>query len=257
MSGDKLLQKPYQTNDDLYIRMAMDLYGFERKYCEDGAMDPTQSFYPRKRSKTGLLAAMYGTSKWTLAQQMQISVDEAEEFLQTFFSTYQGVAQFIDESKRFVLRHGYVETMYKRKRRFPELAEWAAEKQKLESKRALTESERERLKQLRGWYNGALRAAVNARIQGTAADILKLIMIDMYKLCQQKGWKLAATIHDEIVMFVPDSVTPEDVADVERVMTQTVKLAVPMRCDTVIGPSLGEQYPWQEWFGISKQKAAV
>jgi hypothetical protein len=44
---------------------------------------------------------------------------------------------------------------------------------------------------------------------------------------------------------------------VERVMTQTVKLDVPLKCDTVIGPSLGEQYPWQEWFGISKQKEAV
>jgi DNA polymerase-1 len=257
MSGDKLLQKPYLIGEDLYVQMAMDLYGFERKYCEDGAMDPTGQFYPRKRSKQGLLSAMYGTSKWTLAQQMQISVDEAEKFLQTFFSTYKGVAQFIDESKQFVLQHGYVETLFRRKRRFPELADWVAQKQKLEQKRVLTQTEKERLRELRGWVNGALRAAVNARIQGTAADILKLIMIDMYKLCVQKGWKLVATIHDEIVMFVPDTITPQDIADVERVMTQTVKLDVPLACDTVIGPSLGEQYPWREWFEMNKQKEAV
>jgi DNA polymerase-1 len=257
MSGDKLLQKPYIDGDDLYIRMAMDLYGFEREYCEDGKYDPTGTFKPRSRAKTGLLASMYLTSAFTLAQQMQISKEDAEAFLENFFSTYKDVHRFIEETKAFVLRNGYVETLFKRKRRFPELAKWAEDKAKLERKRVLTESERERLRELRKNYNGALRAACNARIQGTAADILKLIMIDMYKLCVQKGWKLVATIHDEIVMFVPDTITPQDIADVERVMTQTVKLDVPLACDTVIGPSLGEQYPWREWFEVNKQKEAV
>jgi DNA polymerase-1 len=256
MSGDELLRAPYQTGDDLYIRMAMDLYGFERKYCEDGAYDPTDTFQPRKRAKTGLLASMYGTSKWTLAQQMHISVEEAEQFLETFFSTYKGVKKFIDDTHDFVYRNEYVETMFGRKRRFPGFRAMMDRRKRLERipYKRMTHEQREELAELRKNTNGILRASVNARIQGSAADVMKLILAEMYKLCQRKGWKIVATVHDEVNMLVPETVTPEDVEEVEKIMTQTVKLAVPMKCDTTLQRRWGEEIPWREWF---KQKEAV
>jgi DNA polymerase-1 len=237
--------------------MAVDLYGFDEKYCGDGCYDPTGTFQPRKRAKTGLLAVCYGTSKFTLAQQMRISVDEAEAFIDQFYNTYKDVKRYIDETHAFLLRNGYVETKLGRKRRFPELAQWVEVKHRLERKRTLTESEREQLREARKYVNGMLRAGLNFTIQGFASQIIKLLMIEMYKLCQKYGWRMAASIHDEIVLLVPDTITPEQVMEVERVMTQTVKLAVPIKADTVIGPSFGEQYPWREWFEMNKQKEAV
>lgn len=237
--------------------MAMDLYHFDEKYCTDGAYDPSGQWQPRKRAKLGLLAVSYGTSKWTLAQQMRISVEDAEAFINQFYDTYKDVKRFIDETHSFVLRNGYVEMMFGRKRRFPDLAEWAEKKRRLERKRILTETERGQLKEARKYYNGILRASVNAVIQGSASCLLKLNMIAVYKLCEKYGWKMAATIHDEVALLVPDTITPEQVLEVEHAMTKTVKLDVPLKADTVIGPSFGEQYDWREWFGMKREKEAV
>lgn len=254
LSGDKGLQKPYLENDDIYINIAMSVYGFERKYCEDKAYSPDGSFMPRSRAKTALLAMMYQTSAYTLGQQLRISKDEAQELIDTFYVTYPDVKSFIENTKQFVLQNGYVEMMFGRKRRFAELSHWAGVKAELERKRAKTASEMERLKEARMYYNGMLRAAVNAVVQGSASGLLKLNMIAIYKLCQKYGWRMAATIHDEVCVLVPETITLEQVIEVERAMTETVKLDVPLRADTVIGPSFGEQYDYREWFDMSKQR---
>lgn len=263
MSNDKLLQAPYFTGDDLYVRMAMDLYKFDREFCVDGAYDPTGTFQPRKRSKTGLLAAMYGTSKWTLAQQMKITVDEAEAFLENFFTTYDDVDAFIKWTQEFVYQNEYVETMFGRKRRFPGFRRMMDERRDLERRinrlgwKNAPESLKERLRELRKNTNGVLRAAVNARIQGSAADVMKLIIAKMYELATRKGWKMLATVHDQIDLLVPDTITPDDIAEVEAIMTETVKLAVPMKCDTTLGYTWGSEIPWREWFEMKPEEKVV
>lgn len=250
LSGDELLRRPYQIGDDLYINMSMDLYHFEREFCEDEKYDPTGTFQPRKRAKVGLLSAIYGTSKWTLSQQMHITVDEAEAFLNNFFETYRGVKRFIDDTHNFVLQHEYVETMWGRKRRFIGLKSQMARRRQIERKpwKHMSDAEREELRELRKNTNGMLRAAVNARIQGSAADVLKLLLVEMYALAGRKGWRPIATVHDEINMLVPESITRDDIAEIDRIMTQTIQLAVPLEADTTLGHDWGHQTKWRDWF---------
>jgi len=93
-----------------------------------------------------------------------------------------------------------------------------------------------------------MRQATNAIIQGSAAIQTKLTMIELQKLCRRKGWTMAFTVHDEVGVYAPETMTPQDVRDFEDVMLYTVELKVPNKTDVEISRRWGEGMSPAEWF---------
>lgn len=232
MSEDSDFQKPYLEGTDLYSSLASKVFNIPLEECGDG------SKY-RKMMKTGLLATMYGTSKFTLGRQLGVTPDEAQEFIQDFLDTYWGVKWFIASTHEFVERNDYVETMFNRKRRFPGHSNVT---------RAVEEGDKS-YKTL-STYERVARQAVNARIQGSASDLMKIAMVRVNALIKSWGpeYLMLATIHDEILLEVPEAITEAQIASIEQVMTDVVKLKVPLKVDTAFMYSWGKEINKKEWF---------
>lgn len=218
---EPLLVEAYRAGKDLYQTAAAELFGLPESECGDG------SKY-RKMLKTGILACMYGTGPKTLAGQLGISEKEAEDFIAQFYAKYTKVKEWVDGNVRFARRHGYVEMLGGRKRRLPGI------------------KSKDRWERLR-----AERQCTNAIIQGSAAIQTKCVMLRLDELCKQKdGWELALTVHDELGVYVPKSITIEEVMEFESVMLNTVKLAVPSKTDIEI------QERWSNAVSFDRNKKA-
>lgn len=264
MSGDKQFQEPYLTKKDLYVSLARKVFNLEEKYCVDGAYDPTHTFKPRKRMKTGLLAVMYGTSTYTLSQQLDIPIEEAEKFIEDFLETYPTAKAYIQSIKDFVDKNEYVETYLGRKRRFPGHKQVATKyhavckkiKQKLGyipsniwAEKKLSRSLKQEYWEVAKAYSRVTRQAVNAVIQGSSADYIKLVMqrVNDYLKSLGEEYKLIGTIHDEILLEVPDTVAPEVIAELDRIMTNIEWFKFPVKTDTVVMYKWGEEIPVAQW----------
>ena len=266
MSGDVHFQHPYLHGGDLYSSLASKTLKLDMEYCLDGAYDPTHTFKPRKRMKTGLLAVMYGTSTYTLSKQLGISVEEAEQFIEDFLDTYPQARDYINSIIAFVDTHGYVETFSGRKRRFRghvEIARryhavcdrikkllggrlpkniWSEKKIPYRIKQEYWEVARQ--------YSRVTRQAVNAVIQGSSADYIKEVMIKVNNYLKTLGveYKLISTIHDEILMEVPDTISPEVIAELDHIMAQSIEwFNFPVKTDTVVMYHWGEEINVKEW----------
>lgn len=264
MSGDKHFQDPYINGGDLYSSLASKTLKLDLEYCLDGVYDPTHTFKPRKRMKTGLLATMYGTSNYTLSKQLGISVDEAEQFIEDFLDTYPDTRDFIQSIKDFVDENEYVETYIGRKRRFPNHKKIAQHYKEVcrEIKRKLgyipkniwAEKKLPRNLKVSFWkwakdYNRVLRQAVNAVIQGSSADYIKIVMlrVNTYLKTLGEDYKLLGTVHDEILIEVPDTITPEIIAELDKIMTNIEWFKFPVKTDTVAMYKWGVEIPVNDW----------
>lgn len=219
-SQEPVLIEAYRAGKDLYSTAASELFGLPIEECSDGSKW-------RKMMKVGILAVMYGTSPKTLAEQLGITQAEAENFIEKFFRKYTQVKRWIDGNVRFARKHGYVLMLGGRKRRLPGI------------------NSRDRRERRR-----AERQCTNAIIQGSAAIQTKLTMIELSKLCKRKGWQMALTVHDEIGVYAPETITLEDVKEFESVMLNTVKLRVPNKTDIEISRRWGEGKSVREWFQL-------
>ena len=217
-TGEEILVNAYREGKDLYSTAASELFDKPINECGDG------SIY-RDMMKTGILAVMYGTGPKTLAGQLDISEKEARDFIQQFYAKYPKVKAWIDSNEAFAKKYGYVKMFMGRKRRLPEARS------------------RDKYEQFR-----AMRQATNAIIQGSAAIQTKLTMIELQKLCRRKGWTMAFTVHDEVGVYAPETITREDIQEFEDVMLNTVKLRVPNKTDIEISYRWGEGVSVDEWF---------
>ncbi|MCS1350357.1 DNA polymerase [Mechercharimyces sp. CAU 1602] len=224
-SNEDILINAYREGRDLYSTAASETFGLPLSECGDGSKW-------RKMMKTGILAVMYGTSPKTLAEQLGITEKEAKDFIETFYKKHPKVKRWIDGNIRFARRNRYVEMLGGRKRRLPEI------------------NSRDRWMRLR-----AERQCTNAIIQGSAAIQTKLTMIELDKLCKRKGWQMALTVHDEIGVYAPDSISLADVKEFESVFLDTVKLRVPNKTDIEISRRWGEGKTIKEWFGVKESEA--
>ncbi|WP_243237446.1 DNA polymerase [Heliobacterium chlorum] len=258
ISGDRHLQEPYLNGQDLYSTLASRVFKKPIEECGDG------SKY-RKMMKVGLLAILYGTSMFTLSEQLGIEVNEAQEFIRDVFRTYPQVHFFIKYTHEFVKENEYVETLYGRKRRFPghrqkakvydSLAKQICEILGVEElplnvwrNKDIPRDLKRKFYDVKGDVESARRQSVNAVIQGTAADIMKRAMLNLQQYCLARGWSLCGTVHDEALMLVDDSVTECDVQEIEACMTAAASLAVPLCVDTEIMQRWGEGVKKGEWF---------
>lgn len=265
MSEDAEFQLPYHTNTDLYSTLASKVFKLDMKYCLDGEYEPTHTFKPRKRMKTGLLAVMYGTSTYTLSKSLDITAEEAEQFIEDFLSNYPDCKDYIQGIKDFVDENEYVVTHEGRKRRFPHHKEIAVRyKAVVKEIQALTEDGKipsniwqsklsYKVKQ-KYWavaklYGRVHRQAVNAVIQGSSADYIKQVMLRVNNYLKSLGedYKMVATIHDEILMEVPDSISPEIIAELDRIMTSIEWFKFPIKTDTVVMYQWGQEIAVKDW----------
>jgi DNA polymerase-1 len=227
LTQEPVLLEAYAEGRDVYASMASEVYGKPYEECGDGTFE-------RKAMKVGVLASLYGTGPATLAQQLGISVDEAKAFLDDFFARLPGVKKWIDDTKASAEKNGYVwMDRQQRKRRLPEAT----------------------LK-TRGWQDPkrgekmrALRQGPNAVVQGTSAIQTKATIVELHEMCKRKGWRLWATVHDEMLLLVPEDITREDIAEFEYVMVNSYKFGnVRNKTDIELMTIWGEGKTIKEWF---------
>ncbi|WP_328793715.1 DNA polymerase [Heliomicrobium undosum] len=258
ISGDLHLQEPYLNGQDLYSTLASRVFKVPIEECGDG------SKY-RKMMKVGLLAILYGTSMYTLSDQLGITVEEAQLFIGDVFRTYPQVYSFIKDTHLLVKENEYVETLFGRKRRFPGHRQKAnlydalakeicsilgVEELPLDIWRNndIPRDLKRKFYNVKGEVESVRRQSVNAIIQGTAADIMKRAMLNLNQYCNRRGWSLCGTVHDEALMLVDTNITERDIQDIEACMTAAASLAVPLKVDTEIMTRWGEGIKKGEWF---------
>jgi DNA polymerase-1 len=214
LSGDQALGDAFSRHIDIHDRTALKVFG------PASGLDPHEL---RRRAKIVNYALLYGKTAFTLARDIGVSQQAAQEFIDAYFAGFPGVRQFIDRTLEQARRTGYVETMFGRRRLVPDLTS--------------------RNGQMR---QAAERVAVNMPIQGTAADILKRAMIDVQAaLDEQSGSgggaaRMILTVHDELLFEAPEQ-EAEQVANLVRTrMENAVPLDVPLVVDVGIGSNWRE-----------------
>lgn len=268
ITGDEALKRPYVEGGDLYSTLAANTFGFDMEYCLDGALDPTGKFEPRARMKTGLLAVMYGTSIYTLSNQLEISQKEANKFIEDFYEVYPTVKAWIEDIQQEVKENEYVETLYGRKRRFPnhkqkaEMYDAVAADicKKLgtndvpqniwdkEYKDVLPYPLKRKFQNIKGTVERVRRQAVNAIIQGSAADIMKIALLRLYDVAQAEDFTVVATVHDEAILECPRNITQGQTERIERAMTEAATLTIPTKVDVAFMTEWGNEIKKEEWF---------
>lgn len=233
MSKCKALIEVYNQGRDLYSEMASAIFSKPIEECGDG------SIY-RKRTKVVVLAIMYGMSAWSLSESLGVSKDEGQQMIDDFFKAYPEVDQWIKNNQQEVKKNRYVETIWGTRRRF------TAENFDILKKpwNDLTPED----KKLRSAANRALRQTTNFKVQGGAACQTKQVIVAMRKLLEQLSEKrgkkrcfnFLAQVHDELLFKVPVDITPEEMAAIEDVMINTVKLIVPSKTDMALGRVWGK-----------------
>jgi DNA polymerase I len=269
MSGDSDFKQPYVTGTDIYSSLASKTFKMTYEQCLESDSVTYKKLgmkkHPRKMMKTGLLAAMYGTSMYTLSQQLEITVPEAEQFLEDFYEGYQGVSSFVLGNQLQIADHGFVTTMFGRKRRFighqekkrayDLMTQQLVAKYKYDPKRSIWSYFKEipydvkrKYADLQKEVARSERQCTNFRIQGSAAEIMKIAMIRLWKYVTAKGWKLLCSVHDECLIEAPETITLEEIEEMESLMINAVKLSVPIKVDTEFSRRWGEGVSKEKWF---------
>ncbi|MBD3426146.1 MAG: DNA polymerase I [Candidatus Omnitrophica bacterium] len=205
LSGDKNLIKAFSREEDVHRYTASLIF-------DCSASDVTGKM--RAVAKTVNFGIVYGMSPFGLAKDLGIRLDEAERFIDSYFSRYSGVKKFIDSTISDAGEKGYVTTLLNRRRYIPEI-----------------NSDNDRV---RGF---AERTAVNTPVQGSAADLIKLAMIETHKAFDGSGVNMLIQVHDELVFEVPDKDIEEVARQVKTFMEGVIDLKVPLVVDMEKGPN--------------------
>lgn len=198
MSGDKHLIEAFMSGQDIHAATAARLFGVDIANVTDEE---------RRRAKTVNFGIIYGISAFGLAERMGIGVREAEEFIDAYFRTYPGVSAYISESIEKARRLGYVETIYGRRRYLREINSRNSNVRKFNE-----------------------RNAVNAPLQGSAADIIKIAMVNVAARIKKENLasRMVLQVHDELVFDVAagerEAVLAVAKEEMENVASLKVKL---------------------------------
>jgi DNA polymerase-1 len=170
-------------------------------------------------------AISYGVTGFGLSERTELSPEEAEVFIQSYFKTYPKIKEYIDRTREQAKEQGYVETLLGRRRYFPELGT--------------------RARVHRNVREQAYRMAINAPIQGTAADILKVAMNRLWLALQAGGFqsRMILQVHDELVLEVPEDELDQVARQVIETMEGAYDLNAPLRVDAKVGPNWLEMVP--------------
>ncbi|MEG3249409.1 DNA polymerase I [Streptococcus suis] len=208
ISQDKHLIEAFQQGADIHTSTAMRVFGIEK------AEDVTPN--DRRNAKAVNFGVVYGISDFGLSNNLGITRKEAKAYIDTYFERFPGIKNYMETIVREARDKGYVETIYKRRRELPDI--------------------NSRNFNVR---NFAERTAINSPIQGSAADILKVAMINLDKALTEAGLatRMLLQVHDEIVLEVPVAELETVKAMVKETMESAISLSVPLIVDENEGPT--------------------
>ena len=199
LSADKALLEAFQQGKDIHAATAAEIIGV--------AIDQVTT-EQRRRAKAVNFGLIYGMSAFGLAKQLGIPRGEAQHYMDTYFERYPGVMQYMEDTRSAASEQGFVETIYGRRLHLPEIQSRNGMRRK-----------------------AAERAAINAPMQGTAADIIKKAMLLVDEWIQAEGdgrVKLLMQVHDELVFEVQESALAEIESKVQELMESAADLEVPL-----------------------------
>lgn len=212
ISGDKHMQEAFLSGEDIHAVTASQVF--------NTPLEEVTSIQ-RSRAKAVNFGIVYGISAWSLAQDIGVFPNEAKAYMDAYLEKYDGVREYMKNIVEKAKQDGYVKTVYNRRRELPEL------KASNFNTRSFGE-----------------RVALNMPIQGTAADIIKLAMVNVYNRLKAEGLKakLILQVHDELICECPED-EAETVANILREeMGGAAQLSVPLTVDAKIGHSWAEAH---------------
>ncbi len=211
ISNDKELKSAFKEGLDIHTETASKIFAVS-------AEDVTANM--RRHAKVINFGIAYGMSSYGLSRDLNISRDEAAEYIEKYFERFSAVKKYMEAVKKQAREKGYVKTMFNRRRYIPDIKSRNYHKRKY-----------------------AERAAINTPIQGTAADIMKMAMIDLYKAINDSKLeaRLLLQVHDEIVLEVKKDYLIQIAALVKDKMENTVNLNVPLIVDIQVGDNWCEK----------------
>ena len=212
LSGDKGLLRAFAMDQDVHSATAAEVFGVA---LEDVTSDQ------RRSAKAINFGLMYGMSAFGLAKQLGVGRGEAQTYVDLYFDRYPGVKAYMDGTREKAREDGFVETVAGRRLYLPEI--------------------RDRNPQRRQY---AERSAINAPMQGTAADIIKKAMIDVYRWLQkdQADARMIMQVHDELVLEVRDDQIDAVRTNIINLMTNAATLAVPLKVEAGTGLNWDEAH---------------
>lgn len=207
MAEDKIMQQAFNTDADIHTITATQVFKVPDFLVTDDM---------RSRAKTVNFGIIYGQSEFSLAGELKITRKEAKEYIESYFAHYSGVKGYMEKTIAEAKKSGFVTTVFGRRRYIPELA---ASNFNLRS--------------------FGERVAMNAPIQGTAADIIKIAMVKVQKALAEEcpEARLILQVHDELICEVPEKDARKVAAILRKEMENAVKLSVPLRADVKVGRS--------------------
>jgi DNA polymerase-1 len=212
MSKDPALIRTFQDDEDVHTRTASEIFGLTPE-----EITPEM----RRKAKAVNFGIIYGISAFGLAQDIGVSNAEAKRYIDNYFARYPNVREFIDHTIANAKKKGFVSTLFGRRRFIPELSSSAV-----------------------AVRNFGERMAVNTPIQGTAADLIKLAMINVQKRLAREnlGSKMILQVHDELVFEVPDREIEPMKKLVKEEMEGVLTLSVPIKVDMGVGKNWDEAH---------------
>ena len=207
MSKDKVLLEAFRNNEDIHTRTASEVFGIPQLMVTSEQ---------RRNAKAVNFGIVYGQTSFGLASQLGIPRAEADKYIQLFFDRYSGVKRFIEATIAECRKTGISRTLFGRERPIPDI-----------------DSKNPNIR------NFAERTAVNTPLQGTAADLIKLAMIQIDKLLTSEGFqaRMLLQVHDELVLEAPPDEVDAIRKLVKREMEIVHQLSVPLLVETGTGPN--------------------
>jgi DNA polymerase-1 len=212
LSGDASLLQAFAEDRDVHQATAAEVFATPLS-----AVSADQ----RRSAKAINFGLMYGMSAFGLARQLGIGRGDAQKYMDVYFERYPGVKRYMEETRRQARETGFVETVFGRRLYLPEI-----------------QSRNQALRQY------AERSAINAPMQGTAADIIKraMIAVDGWLQSSRIPARLIMQVHDELVLEVADEVVESIVGQLRNHMAQAAQLAVPLKVDVGVGRNWDEAH---------------
>ena len=212
LSQDEGLLGAFADDEDIHRATAAEVFGVERK-AVSGAQ--------RRSAKAINFGLIYGMSAFGLARQLGIERSAAQEYVDLYFARYPGVKRYMDNTRQQAREQGFVSTLFGRRLYLPEIASRNHQRRRY-----------------------AERSAINAPMQGTAADIIKQAMIRVDEWLEQRGVdaRLIMQVHDELVLEVAEDSAEEVARDVAGIMGASASLDVPLKVDWGLGSNWDEAH---------------
>ncbi|WP_332748592.1 DNA polymerase I [Hydrogenophaga sp.] len=207
ISGDEALLRAFHEGIDVHRATAAEVFGVEAAQV---------SSEQRRYAKVINFGLIYGMSAFGLAKALAIDNTAAKNYIQRYFERFEGVKRYMDDTRQSAKARGYVETVFGRRLYLPEINSPNGPRR-----------------------SGAERAAINAPMQGTAADLIKLSMVAVQKALdeQQRGTKMIMQVHDELVFEVPEGEVDWLKTEIPRLMAGVAELKVPLLAEVGVGPN--------------------